>query len=245
MYLDNAIVHAATRYVGLTLQQSLLPPALPEMDGVELAARYQPGVEGMEVGGDFYVAHPLPDGRLVAAIGDVMGRGVRAAATMGQLRSVLLAVAHDGDAPDVILGRMSSIAPDAFTLTFATLIVGLYDPRTRRLCVASAGHPPPLIAPPGAEAAFMEVPAGPPLGAPPSSYERVDVSIPAATAVVLYTDGLIERRGEEIDDGMERLRRALTGVRLPAEELCDHALVATSRRGGIDDDVAVLVLTHA
>jgi hypothetical protein len=243
VYLDNAVVHDATRQIGLTLQRSLLPPALPAIDGVSLAARYEPGVEGLEVGGDFYVVHPIGARQVIVAMGDVMGRGVHAAAAMGQLRSVLLTVMQDHDAPADILTRMSEIAPDATDISFATLAIARYDAAMRRLSLSSAGHPPPLLVPDDGEATFLDVAPGPPLGALPSRYEQTETTLSRGDAVVFYTDGLIERRGEDLSDGMERVRVSVAGQPRAPADLSDHLIEVSRAAGGGDDDVAVLVLS--
>ena len=243
--LDNAVLFAAERRLALTLQRSLLPTALPSPPGIELATRYLPGRGGREVGGDFYIAHPLEDGRLLLMIGDVMGHGPRAAARMGQLRAVLAAYAYDGDPPDRVLAHLSVRAPALLDLPMATVLAGVYDPPRRLLTFSLAGHLPPLIAPLDAAPAFVAAKPGPPLGAGASEYERHLVEIPSASTVVLYTDGLIEDRVRPIDEGFELLRRALIDVRLPPDAVCAHVLRVLDRVEGGDDDIALLVMSHA
>jgi PAS domain S-box-containing protein len=240
--LDNAVLFGAERRLALTLQRSLLPTALPSPPGVELAARYLPGAGGQDVGGDFYLGHALEDGRLLLVIGDVVGHGPQAAARMGQLRAVLAAYAYDGEAPDRVLAHVSVRAAALLDLPMATVMTGVFDPRDRRLTFALAGHPPPLIAPPGAEPAFVAAAPGPPLGSAVSSYEQHSVVIPEGSTVVLYTDGLIEDRARTIDDGFALLRGALADVRLPPEAVCDHVLRALGREAGGEDDIALLVM---
>ena len=145
--LDNAVLYAAERRLALTLQRSLLPVDLPDLPGIELAARYLPGTGGRDVGGDFYLAHSLADGRLLVVIGDVMGHGAQAAARMGQLRAVVAAYAYDGDPPDRVLAHLSIRASALLDLPMATVLAGVYDPESRRLTFALAGHLPPLIVP--------------------------------------------------------------------------------------------------
>jgi serine phosphatase RsbU (regulator of sigma subunit) len=243
--LDNAALYDAERRLGLTLQRSLLPGQLPALPGLELAARYLPGTEGTEVGGDFYLARVLPDGRMLLILGDVMGHGIPAAARMGQLRTMLATLAYSCSAPDVVLTRAAEQAEELIDLQLATVLVAIYDPADRRLTVASAGHPPPLLAPVEAEPAFVNLRAGPPLGVGSAVYRAVTVDVPAAATLVLYTDGLIEERGEAIDEGLERLRLALCSVRLPPDAVCTHVLRELGRTRGGEDDVALLVLSHA
>ena len=244
--LDNAVLYDAERRLALTLQRSLLPIGLPDLPGIALATRYLPGAGGRDVGGDFYIAHALEDGRLLLVIGDVMGHGAQAAARMGQLRAVLAAYAYDGDPPDRVLAHLSARAQALLDVPMATVLVAVYDPGERRLTFALAGHLPPLIAPLDGPPAFVEVVRpGPPLGVGAAEYERHLVEIPPGATVVLYTDGLIERRGHDIDQGLERLRRALIEVRLPPDAVCDHVLRELERLEGGDDDIALLVMNHA
>jgi hypothetical protein len=242
--LDNAVLFGAERRLALTLQRSLLPTELPRLPGIELAARYVPGLGGREVGGDFYLGHPLEDGRLLLVIGDVMGHGTQAAARMGQLRAVLAAYAYDGEAPDRVLAHLSVRAPALLDVPMATVLAAIYDPAARVLTFALAGHLPPLLAPLDAPPAFIAAKPGPPLGAGVSDYERFTAPIPPGSTVVLYTDGLVEDRRRRIDVGLERLRQALVDVRLPPEAVCDHVLRELERVEGAEDDVALLVMNH-
>ena len=243
--LDNAVLFGAERRLALTLQRSLLPTVLPRLPGIALAARYLPGTEGREVGGDFYIGHPLEDGRLLLVMGDVMGRGAQAAARMGQLRAVLAAYAYDGDPPDRVLGHLSARAPALLDLPMATVLAGVYDPPERVLTFALAGHPPPLVAPLGAPPFYAAAAPGPPLGAGAAEYRRHTLAIAPGATVVAYTDGLIEDRRRPIDHGLELLRCALIDVRLPPEAVCDHVLAALGLTLGAEDDIALLVMNHA
>lgn len=242
--LDNAVLYGAERRAGVALQDLLVPARLPRFAAVEAAVRYLPGTEGRQVGGDFYIGHELDDGRLVIAIGDVMGHGMQAAARMGQLRAVLTAYAFDGDAPDVVLGRVAARAQDLLDVRMATVLVLVYDPATRRLTASSAGHPPPLLAPLEGLPRFLPVEPGPPVGSGGARYPSLTVEVPSASTIVLYTDGLIENRGESITAGLDRLRDALVDVRLPPDAVCDHVLRELDRTKGTSDDVALLVFSH-
>jgi serine phosphatase RsbU (regulator of sigma subunit) len=242
--LDNAMIYDVERRLALTLQRSLLPSELPRPDGIELAARYLPGAGGRDVGGDFYIAHPLEDGRLLLVIGDVMGHGAQAAARMGQLRAVLAAYAYDGDPPDRVLSHLSVRATALLDLPMATVLAAVYDPERRLLTFSLAGHLPPLIAPLDAPPAFVAVRPGPPLGAGVAEYARHTVEIPPGATLVFYTDGLIEERGHDIDEGLEKLRQELIEVRLPPELVCAHVLRELGRVEGGDDDIALLVMNH-
>ena len=178
-------------------------------------------------------------------IGDVMGHGPQAAARMGQLRAVLTAYAYDGDPPDRVLAHVSTRATALLDLPMATVMAGIYDPSSRQLTFALAGHLPPLVAPADGLPAYVGAAPGPPLGAGVSDYERHVVDVPPGATVVFYTDGLIEDRGRTIDDGLEQLREALREVRLPPEAVCDHVLREVGRAGGGEDDIAVFVMHHA
>ena len=210
--LDNAVLFAAERRLALTLQRSLLPVGLPDLPNIELAARYLPGTGGRDVGGDFYLAHRLEDGRLLLVIGDVMGHGAQAAARMGQLRAVVAAYAFDGDPPDRVLAHLSVRASALLDLPMATVLAAVYDPQARSLTFALAGHPPPLIVPADGPPQFAASHPGPPLGADAADYERHVVEAAARRLVVLYTDGLIEDRTRVIDVGLEQLRASLDGA---------------------------------
>jgi PAS domain S-box-containing protein len=241
--LDNALLYGAERRTGLTLQRSLLPRELPQVDGLQIAPRYIPGATGAFVGGDWYQGVPYGDG-IVLAMGDVMGHGMRSAARMGQLRAIVATLALEGHAPGELLGRLSASVDDLLDLELATLLVCHYSLPDRTLAVASAGHPPPLLAPVGTEPAYVDVVPGPPIGSVVSDYAETVVHVPPAATVVLYTDGLVENREESLTTGLERLRQVVREVQLPPEQVCDHVLRELGREAGGADDVALLVLAH-
>jgi len=241
--LDNALAYRAERRTGITLQRSLLPREVPQVPGLEVAARYLPGADGAFVGGDWYQGVPVDD-RLVLAMGDVMGHGMRSAARMGQLRAIVATLALEGHLPGELLRRLARNCDSLLDLELATLLVASYDPGTGLLTVASAGHPPPLLAAPGQEPVFVEVEPGPPLGTLPGDYAEVSVEVPAGATLLLYTDGLVENRSEPLSYGLERLRQALRDVQLPPEQVADHVLGVTDRLEGADDDVALLVVAR-
>jgi serine phosphatase RsbU (regulator of sigma subunit) len=243
--LDNATLYGAERRFGRALQQLLLPTELPPLPGVRAAARYLAGTAGRDVGGDFFIGHAFPDGRALLAIGDVVGHGIEAAARMGQLRAVVAAYAFEGDGVERLLTRVAARSLDLLDVEMATMLVAVHDPARHRLTIASAGHPPPLIAAPGAPAALVELEPGPPLGFGAAAYGSTTVEVPPGSTVVLYTDGLVENRGETIDDGLERLRDALDDLRMPPEQVCDHILAKLGREGGGRDDIALVVFGEA
>ncbi|MCW2777493.1 MAG: Serine phosphatase RsbU, regulator of sigma subunit [Frankiales bacterium] len=239
--LDNALLYAQQQRTAVTLQRSLLPRELPVVPGVTVAARYLPGATGAFVGGDWYQGVRVGD-RLLLAMGDVMGHGMRSAARMGQLRAIVAALALEGHGPGVLLERLARNVDVLLDLELATLLVAVLDPVDGTLTVASAGHPPPLLAAPGSAPRYVDVDPGPPLGTLPGRCSETVVGLPAGSTLVLYTDGLVEQRDASLDEGLERLRAALEELRLPPEAVADHVLDALGRAGGAEDDVALLVL---
>ncbi len=228
---ERAAAADERRMIAEILQKSLLPPTLPRLDRLPLASRYLPGARGSQAGGDWYDVLPLDEGRVAIAVGDVVGQGARAAAIMGQLRSALSGYLLEGHGPVQALERLDRFAgrvPDATGSTVACLVL---DPETGELVWARAGHPPPLVAGPGG-CRQLEDATGTVLGVrarPPFTAGTAIIS-PGET-IVLYTDGLVERRGELIDDGIARL--ATTAARhhaLPPAALTD-ALLAGALAG--------------
>lgn len=209
--LDNAERYQRQRDSALTLQRSLLlahPPAVP---GVEIAMEYRPGTAGTEVGGDLYDAIPLPGGRLGVAIGDVMGHGLRAAALMGQLRAALRAYALEGWGPAEVLARLDRVVELLPGLQLATCLYLVYDPETHRAVVANAGHLPPLLVSPDEEPDYLLLDPGLPLGVGEGGvYSESAFTLLPGSALVLFTDGLVEARGRTLSDGLDRLRDGLT-----------------------------------
>jgi len=237
--LDNARLYARQRSVAETLQQSLLPERLPSVPGVVMAARYQAGGPDVEVGGDWYDVIPLPTGQLGIAMGDVVGRGERAAALMGQLRAGVRAYAADGKGPAQILAGLNALLHDNGAEQMATLVLGMFDPVTFELRFANAGHPPPVATLDG-RTTLLDGTTGIPLGATAgATYREVTLSLPPGTTMVLYTDGLVEVPGESLDDGLARLVDIVAGA-TDIEDLCDRATSAVSDTR--TDDAAILVL---
>jgi serine phosphatase RsbU (regulator of sigma subunit)/anti-sigma regulatory factor (Ser/Thr protein kinase)/putative methionine-R-sulfoxide reductase with GAF domain len=211
------------RRVAEALQRTLLPPELPRIAGLEVASRYVPA-GGSGLGGDWYDVFELSESRIAIAVGDVVGHGVGAAAVMAQLRTALRAYAAEGHGPASVVQAVDRmmwlLGPAAMT----TLVYLLLDPIEETLEVVSAGHLPPLMIDPGGEPRYLDVERGLPLGTSQTEvYDSRVVPFPAGTAVVLYTDGLVERRGAPIDAGLDRLRAIVTG-RDDVQELCSQAL---------------------
>jgi anti-sigma regulatory factor (Ser/Thr protein kinase)/putative methionine-R-sulfoxide reductase with GAF domain len=224
----------------VALQRSLLPDRLPDIVGIEAAARYLPARD--EVGGDWYDVIDLPGGTVGVAIGDVAGHGLRAASLMGQLRTGLRAYALDGHAPGETLKRLDRLLQTVSGLGMATSAYAVVDPATGDLRYASAGHLPPIIVRRGREAEVLAASTAPPLGSLPfAAYHEVQERLEPGDTLLLYTDGLIERRGEPLTDGLERLRAVAAGSG-SAEQLCQRVIDELVPPDGGDDDIAVVAL---
>jgi serine phosphatase RsbU (regulator of sigma subunit)/anti-sigma regulatory factor (Ser/Thr protein kinase) len=222
------------------LQRSLLP-RLPDLPAVSMAGRYLPA-SAARLGGDWYDAFQLADGRLGMAIGDVVGHGFHAAAIMGQLRSGLRAYALDGLEPGTVLERVSRLLRQIEPGRTATLVYLVLDPHGGTLTVSSAGHPPPLVAPKAGEPTFIELPGSVPLGAARhAAYESRHLELDPGSALVLYTDGLVERATESLDAGLGRLRQAARQAPDDLEHLSDAIVGGLLPEGSADDDAALLV----
>jgi PAS domain S-box-containing protein len=239
--IERARLFERERTIAQQLQRSLLPAELPRLPGIAAAARYQPGGAGTEVGGDWYDAIAVPDGRLLLVMGDVAGRGVAAASMMGQLRSAIRAYAVDERSPAELLGRLNGFLLGLAAETMATVAVVEVDVAAGTLRVASAGHPPALLVGADGTARWLRPGRGVPLGAhdAPHLEEATEPLEPGAT-LVLYTDGLVEQRGEDLDLGMQRLRDAVLDGPEGLDALCDHVLARAGADGS--DDVTLLVL---
>jgi serine phosphatase RsbU (regulator of sigma subunit)/anti-sigma regulatory factor (Ser/Thr protein kinase) len=228
------------RDIAVRLQRSMLPAALPVVDGLDISCRYRAAGEGIEVGGDWYDVVVRADGLVHAIVGDVAGRGIVAATLMGQMRSAFHAYAYDHASPAEVLRRMLRLVPDGAMATAVCLSV---DPYTGDLRYASAGHLPPITVDGASRAVSVhELGGAPPLGfASPDSLRDVKVVLGVGSALIAYTDGLIERRTENIDIGIGRVGRALAaGIELLADEIAGTVLEEVG--GATEDDVALLVL---
>lgn len=244
--LENARLYEAEHRIATTLQHSLLPESLPQLPGAILASRYLPGTADVEVGGDWYDAIAVPDGGLALVIGDVVGKGVPAAAVMGQLRNALRAYLLEGYDPGEALTRLNRLVASAGRRSFATVSCLIFDPPSGRLRFASAGHPAPLTVTADGEVNHLfDRALGPPVGALPSAgYETRETRLAPGTRLLLYTDGLIEDRRQGIDVGIAQLQEAAAVPADHVEDLVTSLLapvVLRSRR----DDVAVLALEAA
>jgi anti-sigma regulatory factor (Ser/Thr protein kinase)/putative methionine-R-sulfoxide reductase with GAF domain len=235
--LFSALEHE--HQVAMLLQRSLLPRALPEMTGIRIAARYLPARD--EVGGDWYDVIELPRGLIGLAIGDVVGHGVRAAALMGQLRTALHAYAQEGHGPSLTLELVDRFVQAMGEYAMATAAYAVFDPESGRIRMATAGHPPPIIIS-ERSARVLELTPGAPLGGfPYGTCPEHEFSLGTGETVLLYTDGLVERRGTPLSDAIERLATVLTRA-TSAERACQVAVREMVPEEGLADDVAIVAM---
>ncbi|WP_310729256.1 SpoIIE family protein phosphatase [Streptomyces sp. N2A] len=235
---------ARQREAAVTLQRSLLPQELEQPDDLRVAATYQPGGTDAAVGGDWYDVITLGAGRTALVIGDVMGRGVRAAAVMGQLRTAVRAYARLDLPPHEVLQLLDGLAAEIDANQIATCVYAVHDPNEGHLAYASAGHLPILVRDPDGTVRRAAEPTGPPLGTGGWLHTSGSVTLGPGSSAVLYTDGLVERRDKDIDDGVEALERAFAGAAGPPDIVCDRLLRSLGITATHYDDVAILVLQH-
>ena len=235
----QAQLSSEERKAARALQKSLLPERLPAVSGVELAARYVPGDAGA-VGGDWYDVFELPSGSLCLVMGDVAGKGLRAAIVMGRLRSALRAYALTTAEPADILTLVDRKLHHFEPGEIATALVARLDPTSGRVDIASAGHPPPVLAPPGSPSILLQLSVAPPLGVESTQRRRQSrLDMPLGAVLCLYTDGLVERRSVPLDQRLSQLRATVS-----AEEPEAVCMSVMNRLVGTDpptDDIAVLV----
>ncbi|MFH9355237.1 SpoIIE family protein phosphatase [Kitasatospora sp. NPDC017646] len=229
------------REAAVTLQRSLLPQKLDQPAGLRVAATYQPGGAEAAVGGDWYDVIAIAGGRTALVIGDVMGRGLRAAAVMGQLRTAVRAYARLDLPPHEVMCLLDGLAMEIDANQIATCTYAVWDPQRRTLSYASAGHLPVLLRCPDGTILRSEEQNGPPLGTGGGLHVSHTLRLLPGTTGVLYTDGLVERRDEDIDQGLDLLARTLTGAVGAPEVICARLLRAMGVTSEHDDDVAVLV----
>jgi len=229
------------REAAVTLQRSLLPQALEQPDDLRVAALYQPGGADAAVGGDWYDVITLGGGRTALVIGDVMGRGMRAAAVMGQLRTAVRAYARLDLPPHEVLQLLDGLATEIDPTQIATCVYAVFDPNEQHLTYASAGHLPLLVREADGKVTAAAEQTGPPLGTGGWLYTSATVPFCPGAAGVLYTDGLVERRDQDIDEGIDRLASMLDGAAGPPDVVCARLLRTMGVTPDHDDDVAVLV----
>ncbi|MFF6786038.1 SpoIIE family protein phosphatase [Streptomyces sp. NPDC012510] len=239
--IDNARLYRREHERALILQRSLLPPGDPEASGLDIACRYLPGNAATEVGGDWFDVIELPGHRTALVVGDVMGRGLRAAVAMGELRTAVRTLALLDLEPAEVLSALDEIArglgtsggaqsasrtaasrpsdKDLSEVYLATCVYAVYDSVTRRCTFANAGHLPPVLVEPGESALMLDVPPGMPLGVGGEPFEEVEVELPEGALLALYTDGLVESRDHPLDEGLQAFVGALTDPAQPPTAL--------------------------
>lgn len=234
------------RQVAQTLQRALLPERLPVVPGLSVAAHVSPGGHGTQVGGDWYDAIALPGGRLGVVVGDVAGRGIEAAARMGELRAVARAYALEGHDPVALVERMNGYHAALGADLMTTLLYAVFEVDSGCMRFVNAGHPPPLVALPGDGGPKLLDGSGPPLGVLDTwRYDEHTVELPHGALALMYTDGLVERRGEALDAGLERLCRAVGDDAGDVTTLCGRLFEAMDARDADDDVTCVAVRTEA
>ena len=239
--IHNAMRFEQERPTAETLQRSLLPQEVPDTGGVWVAARYLPGTTGLQVGGDWHDVIARDD-RVVLAIGDVVGHSIEAAVSMGRFRTVLKFAARQSGDPSRILRRINEFMTDAFPRDMATLLVVAYDPVAGVAHIASGGHLAPVLRTPDGRVDLLDIPPGLPMCVDDQTrFVTTAVPIEAGSALVLYTDGLVERRGEVLDEGLARLLRAVASGENEPEDLAQRIVVDLVPADGANDDVALLV----
>ncbi|MFE7333315.1 SpoIIE family protein phosphatase [Streptomyces griseus] len=255
--IDNARRYTRERTASLALQRQLLPHHLPPQSAVETAYRYLPADDVTGVGGDWFDVIPLSGTRVGLVVGDVVGHGLQAAATMGRLRTSVRAFAQLDMAPDELLTRLDDLvgqpaedrsdpyggAVETYDVTTgATCLYAVYDPVSRRCVMARAGHLPPAIVEPGGRVTFPDLPAGPPLGLGGLPFESMEIDLPVGSLLALFTDGLVEARDHDIGQGLDALGGVLGGGCASLEELCDRAVSELVPGGTSADDTALLLV---
>ncbi|MGW3210027.1 SpoIIE family protein phosphatase [Streptomyces sp. NPDC001135] len=251
--IDNARRFARERTTALALQHSLLPRGLPGQAAVEVAHRYLPCGSLAGIGGDWFDVIPLSGGRVGLVVGDVVGHGIQSSATMGRLRTAVRTLADVDLPPDELLTHLDDLVThlasddsgEEVAELGATCLYAVYDPVSRRLALAAAGHPAPAVVLPGNTAEPVPMTAGPPLGVGGLPFEATELELPEGSVVALYTDGLIENRDRDRDSATDELRRALSAPADSLEALCDSVLKAVLPDQHADDVALLLVRTRA
>ncbi|MFF7886292.1 SpoIIE family protein phosphatase [Streptomyces sp. NPDC020794] len=258
--VDNARRYTHERRTALALQRSLLPERPPALTAVDVAYRYLPAGSGADIGGDWLDVIQLSGARVALVVGDVVGHGIQASATMGRLRTAVRTLADIDLAPDELLTQLDDLvirldreegpeargrAGETSGEVGATCLYAVYDPATRRCTLARAGHPPPALVTADGTVRFLDLPAGPPLGLGGLPYESAEVELGAGSLLALYTDGLVEAADRDIGVGLELLRRALGSPADTLEETCDQVLSTVLSGRPADDTVLLLARTSA
>jgi PAS domain S-box-containing protein len=228
--------------LAVTLQRSLLPSRLPTVANASVAVRYRPGAPGVEVGGDWYDVVSLPTGEVGIAVGDVAGRGVPAAAVMGQLRTALRVFALSSPSPARVVASLNDFMRALDEPDMATLVYVVLDPETGALRYTSAGHPPALVVSADGRVRRLEGSRSVPIGVANGRYDEATDRLEPGETLVAYTDGLVEEPGRPLDAGLERLEGAIAGAGGEVDDFCAGVLDATLAGTSAHDDVALLAL---
>ncbi len=255
--IDNARRYTRERASALTLQRNLLPRGLPDQSAVDVAHRYLPSDIGLGVGGDWFDVIVLSGTRVGLVVGDVVGHGVNAAATMGRLRTTVRALARLDLSPDELLSRLDDLVlqgaedqepgagPSADEGLGVACLYAVYDPVSRVCTAARAGHPPAAMVDPDGRFTLLDIPPGPPLGVGGLPFEAMEVSLPEGSLLALFTGGLVQDRDRDMDTGVAKLEDVLRDHEGSLEELCDRALSELQPDGPATDDAALLLVrTH-
>ncbi|MGW0776752.1 SpoIIE family protein phosphatase [Streptomyces sp. NPDC002835] len=243
VFVDNARLYKREREQVVSLQRNLLPRTTPQTLGLDVHADYAPTADASGVGGDWYDVMALPGGRTALVVGDVMGHGLAAAATMGRLRAIARTLLALDTVPERVLARLDLAARDLEDDQVATCLCAVYDPATGECTLATAGHAPPLLVDAAGNAEYLDVPVGAPLGAGVIPYDPAKVAVPAGSRLLLYTDGLIKTRTEDVDVQLARLRKAVAAAGAAELESCE--LLAGDWGPGTRFDEAVMLVATA
>jgi anti-sigma regulatory factor (Ser/Thr protein kinase) len=251
--IDNARRYTREHTMAVTLQRSLLPRRLPEQDALDIAYKYLPAQAG--VGGDWFDVLPLSGARVALVVGDVVGHGLHAAATMGRLRTAVHNFSALDLPPDELLALLDELVARIdqdeaeesgnSPVTGATCLYAVYDPVSRLCTIARAGHPPPALIHPDGRVEYADVPAGPPLGLGGLPFETAHLELAEGSRLVLYTDGLVEDRERDIDVGLELLRTSLEQAGPSPEDTCRAVLDARPPSRATDDIALIVARTRA
>ncbi|MFI5476980.1 SpoIIE family protein phosphatase [Streptomyces cacaoi] len=251
--IHEARRHPRARTTTMMLQSSLLPQTPPDQAALEVASRYLPATTRAGLGGDWFDVIPLSGARVALVVGDVVGHGIRASATMGRLRTAVRTLAEVDLPPDELLTHLDDLVlhlsaeeggtespPETAGGVGTTCLYAVYDPVSRRCTLARAGHPPPAVVTPNGTVYFLDVPAGPPLGLGGLPFETTETELPEGSLLALFTDGLLQPRDHDIDEALDKMFTALARPATHVETVCDRVLEAVLTHR-LDDDVALLI----
>jgi serine phosphatase RsbU (regulator of sigma subunit) len=240
LYGQLGDLYSEQRAIAETLQRALLPHVIPDIPHLEVAVRYVPGTQGMDIGGDWYSVLSIDDRHFAFVVGDVSGRGVSAASVMAALRFTIRTLLLEGNSPAEVLRKCSIQIRGDIEGHFATAVVGIGDLERHEVSLANAGHLNPLLVRAGSTG-FVQTAVGVPLGVPGGGYESVTVSTPPTSTMIAFTDGLVERRGESIDVGMDRLATVTGAGAGPLDDLLT-TIIGDLTDDQSEDDIAILAL---